>query len=125
MDQDSRSVAFDNRTMMKSESTVTTDQIDHSGCNEPYDSHSPNSFPALAQERSQQTNSNIAPLRRGKWTPEEETYALAAIRDFNSGYLDASPGSTLRTYLSEKLQCDPMRITKKFTGDASIGKKVT
>jgi hypothetical protein len=65
-----------------------------------------------------------SPLRRGKWAPEEEAYVLAAIRDFNSGYLDAQPGTTLRTYLSQALDCDPMRITKKFTGDASIGKKV-
>lgn len=41
---------------------------------------------------------------------------MQAIRDFNAGYLDASPGTTLRTFLSDKLQCDPMRITKKFTG---------
>ena len=71
-----------------------------------------------------QASTSGSPLRRGKWTAEEETYALAAIRDFNSGYLDAPPGTTLRTYLSQALDCDPMRITKKFTGDASIGKKV-
>ena len=65
-----------------------------------------------------------SPQRRGKWSEEEETYAQAAIRDFNSGHLNAPLGITLRTYLSDKLQCDPMRITKKFTGDASIGKKV-
>ena len=46
------------------------------------------------------------------------------IRDFNGGLLDAAPGTTLRSYLSDKLNCDPMRITKKFTGDASIGKRV-
>ncbi|KAL9191405.1 hypothetical protein ACHAXT_001111 [Thalassiosira profunda] len=69
-------------------------------------------------------NSAASPLRRGKWTPEEEDFANAAIRDFNAGHLDAPPGTTLRTYLSERLQCDPMRITKKFTGEASIGKKV-
>ncbi len=63
-------------------------------------------------------------IRRGKWTAEEEAYALAAIRDFNSGYLDAPPGTTLRAYLSENLRCDPMRVSKKFSGDASIGKKV-
>ena len=61
-------------------------------------------------------------LRRGKWTPEEEAYVARVIQDFNSGYLRAPPGTTLRTYLSEKLNCDPMRITKKFTGDACIGK---
>ena len=46
------------------------------------------------------------------------------IQDFNSGLLDAAPGTTLRSYLAEALGCDPMRITKKFTGDASIGKRV-
>jgi hypothetical protein len=63
-------------------------------------------------------------LRRGKWTAEEEAYVARVIQDFNSGFLDAPAGTTLRTYLSEKLQCDPMRITKKFTGDACIGKRV-
>ncbi|KAL3797876.1 hypothetical protein HJC23_006914 [Cyclotella cryptica] len=63
-------------------------------------------------------------LRRGKWTSEEEEYANAVVREFNSGYLDAPAGTTLRIYLSEKLQCDPMRITKKFTGNDSIGKRV-
>lgn len=55
---------------------------------------------------------------------EEEAYVARVIQDFNSGFLDAPAGTTLRTYLSEKLQCDPMRITKKFTGDACIGKRV-
>jgi len=63
-------------------------------------------------------------LRRGKWTVEEEAYVARVIQDFNYGYLDAPAGTTLRTYLSEKLKCDPMRITKKFTGDACIGKRV-
>lgn len=63
-------------------------------------------------------------LRRGKWTVEEETYVARVIQDFNSGFLYAPAGTTLRTYLSEKLKCDPMRITKKFTGDACIGKRV-
>ena len=64
------------------------------------------------------------PLRRGKWTVEEEAYVARVIQDFNSGFLNAPAGTTLRSYLSEKLQCDPMRITKKFTGDACIGKRV-
>ena len=79
----------------------------------------------VTNELQSSTNpDSSAPLRRGKWTVEEEAYAHATIRDFNSGYLDAPPGSTLRTYLSQTLECDPMRITKKFKGDASIGKKV-
>ena len=63
-------------------------------------------------------------LRRGKWTVEEEAYVARVIQDFNSGFLNAPAGTTLRSYLSEKLRCDPMRITKKFTGDACIGKRV-
>lgn len=63
-------------------------------------------------------------LRRGKWTVEEELYVARVIQDFNSGYLNAPAGTTLRSYLSDKLHCDPMRITKKFTGDSCIGKRV-
>jgi hypothetical protein len=70
------------------------------------------------------SRSSKGPLRRGKWTVEEEAYVARVIQDFNSGFLDAPAGTTLRTYLSDKLQCDPMRITKKFTGDACIGKRV-
>lgn len=55
---------------------------------------------------------------------EEEAYVARVIQDFNSGFLNAPAGTTLRSYLSEKLQCDPMRITKKFTGDSCIGKRV-
>lgn len=74
--------------------------------------------------KAQNIQSNHKILRRGKWTQEEEEYANAVVREFNSGFLDAQAGTTLRIYLSEKLQCDPMRITKKFTGNDSIGKRV-
>ena len=60
----------------------------------------------------------------GKWTGEEQQYVEQVIRDFNSGFLDAPAGTTLRSYLSAKLNCDPMRVTKKFTGGDSIGKKI-
>ena len=64
------------------------------------------------------------PSRRGKWTYEEEAYAAAIIVAFNSGTLEASPGSTLRACLSERLYCDPMRITKKYSGDSCLGKRI-
>ncbi|KAJ1448184.1 hypothetical protein M885DRAFT_450534, partial [Pelagophyceae sp. CCMP2097] len=62
--------------------------------------------------------------RKGKWTVEEESYTTAVIREFERGMLSCAPGTTLRSFLSEQLNCDPMRITKKFAGDASIGKRV-
>jgi hypothetical protein len=82
-----------------------------------------NSPTSSASSSSYNRKSNSS-LRRGKWTMEEEAYVARVIQDFNSGFLDAPAGTTLRTYLSEKLQCDPMRITKKFTGDSCIGKRV-
>lgn len=62
------------------------------------------------------------PLRRGKWTPEEEQFALRLIEEFRSGLLPLTDGTTLRTFLSKLLNCDPMRISKKFVGDNCIGK---
>jgi hypothetical protein len=73
---------------------------------------------------SQKSKQSVSSLRRGKWTVEEESYVARVIQDFNSGYLNAPAGTTLRSYLSDKLHCDPMRITKKFTGDSCIGKRV-
>ena len=70
------------------------------------------------------SDSSNTPRRRGKWTSEEENYVTRIVHDFNEGYIDAPAGATLRSYLSEQLHCDPMRITKKFTGEACIGKRV-
>jgi hypothetical protein len=64
------------------------------------------------------------PLRRGKWTPEEESYAQRLIQEFKSGLLPLTDGTTLRTFLSKLLNCDPMRISKKFVGSNCIGKQV-
>ena len=82
----------------------------------------PQISPVPVQSRTKQKRSTA--LRRGKWTVKEEAYVARVIQDFNSGYLNAPAGTTLRSYLSEKLHCDPMRITKKFTGDSCIGKRV-
>jgi hypothetical protein len=79
---------------------------------------------ASMQPSERSTKSKGSSLRRGKWTAEEEAYVARVIQDFNSGFLNAPAGTTLRSYLSDKLQCDPMRITKKFTGESCIGKRV-
>lgn len=51
------------------------------------------------------------PLRKGKWSAEEEAYVSQIISDFNKGLLPLPAGTTLRGYLSEKLNCDPMVST--------------
>lgn len=48
------------------------------------------------------------PLRRGKWTFQEEAYVSRIIHDFNQGLLPLTAGTTLRAYLSDTLNCDPM-----------------
>jgi hypothetical protein len=63
-----------------------------------------------------------ANLRRGKWTTEEEFYANRLIFEFKLGLLPLTDGTTLRTFLSKLLNCDPMRISKKFVGQNCIGK---
>ena len=63
-----------------------------------------------------------ASLRRGKWTSEEEAYANRLIHEFKLGLLPLTDGTTLRTFLSKLLNCDPMRISKKFVGQNCIGK---
>lgn len=61
-------------------------------------------------------------LRRGKWTIEEEAYAMRLIAEFREGMLPLTDGTTLRTFLAKILNCDPMRISKKFVGKKCIGK---
>mmetsp|Transcript_27424 Transcript_27424/g.41523 ORF Transcript_27424/g.41523 Transcript_27424/m.41523 type:complete len:753 (+) Transcript_27424:258-2516(+) len=81
----------------------------------------------LNQATSQLTSSGKKkgpPLRRGKWTPEEEAYANRLIQEFKAGLLPLTDGTTLRTFLSKLLNCDPMRISKKFVGSNCIGKQV-
>lgn len=63
-------------------------------------------------------------LRSGKWLREEEAYAELLIDLFEKGHVnDCQNGTTLRAYLSQKLHCAPMRISKKYAG-RGIGKMV-
>lgn len=63
--------------------------------------------------------------RMGKWSWQEERYANQLIEAFENGMLtDCEDGSTLRSYLARKLNCAPMRISKKFAG-CCIGKVYT
>uniref|UniRef100_K3WVZ9 RING-type domain-containing protein n=1 Tax=Globisporangium ultimum (strain ATCC 200006 / CBS 805.95 / DAOM BR144) TaxID=431595 RepID=K3WVZ9_GLOUD len=65
---------------------------------------------------------NPATMRKGKWTAEESSYCDRLIEEFKKGNLPLAEGTTLRTFLSKLLNCDPMRISKKYTGDQCIGK---
>eukprot|EP00903_Cladosiphon_okamuranus_P013837 g12876.t1 len=63
--------------------------------------------------------------RSGRWIIEEEDFARACIDAFNSGLLSqVEEGTTLRAFLSERLQCQPMRVTKKLHGSKGMGKRL-
>lgn len=72
--------------------------------------------------KTEENKAKKAGLRRGKWTTEEEYYANRLIYEFKLGLLPLTDGTTLRTFLSKLLNCDPMRISKKFVGQNCIGK---
>lgn len=42
-------------------------------------------------------------LRKGKWTEEEEVYTMKLIEAFIAGVLPLPQGTTLRSFLAEKL----------------------
>ncbi|KAF0718731.1 Aste57867_1516 [Aphanomyces stellatus] len=75
--------------------------------------------------KDKDTRSKARPgFRKGKWTDEESKYAEQMAYYFKEGLLPLEKGTMLRMYLAEKLNCEPMRITKKFTGDECIGKQI-
>jgi hypothetical protein len=59
----------------------------------------------------------------GKWTKEEQAFADRLISDFEKGVSrGVENGQTLRTHLAERLRCDPLRISKRFSGVHRLGK---
>ncbi|OWZ19243.1 hypothetical protein PHMEG_0006542 [Phytophthora megakarya] len=84
-------------------------------------SHNAATTPPAASEATQAANPPTA-MRKGKWTAEESAYCDRLIEEFKKGNLPLAEGTTLRTFLSKLLNCDPMRISKKYTGDQCIGK---
>jgi len=63
--------------------------------------------------------------RKGKWTVEEEAYADALIDHFKLGFVVNTVSAqvkSLRMYLAAALDCDPMRVTKKYAKTSQIGK---
>lgn len=103
---------------------ISTNDDDNSNNN----NHSIKNYDEYINEEADSNNNGKgkgkSSLRRGKWTAEEEAYATRLINEFKSGLLPLTDGTTLRTFLSKLLNCDPMRISKKFVGQNCIGKQV-
>ncbi|KAL7685941.1 hypothetical protein Plhal304r1_c029g0096491 [Plasmopara halstedii] len=65
---------------------------------------------------------SVSPMRvfrrSGPWSHDEEVYAAALIDSFFKGVLDVAEGTTLRSFLSSRLCCNPMRISKKLASES-------
>ena len=58
-------------------------------------------------------------LRVGAWSDEEVAYAERVSDLYRQGKLPNCPdGTTLRSLLATLLNCQPMRISKKYSGEA-------
>ncbi|CAB9515974.1 expressed unknown protein [Seminavis robusta] len=60
--------------------------------------------------------------RSGKWTKEEEAYVDLLIEEFRSGALPLREGTTLRSFLSKMVNCNPKRVSKKYENTNYNGK---
>ncbi|TMW63617.1 hypothetical protein Poli38472_002558 [Pythium oligandrum] len=70
----------------------------------------------LSSDDDERSEDDTRPTARriGNWSIEEQTYAKALIDAFLGGYMDVETGVTLRMFLSQKLSCDAMRVSKKL-----------
>lgn len=57
---------------------------------------------------------NVTANRIGKWSREEEEYAAMLVKYFLAGCLNIPTGIFLRSFLSTKLHCSPMRVSTKL-----------
>ena len=56
---------------------------------------------------------------------EEEAFAVRLIADFDAGLIPAlENGATLQAFLSKKLSCSAMRISKKYAGEKEVWKSI-
>ena len=60
--------------------------------------------------------------RQGKWSLEEEQYVELLIEEFKLGTLPLAEGTTLRYFLSEMVNCNPKRVSKKYENTNYNGK---
>ncbi|EQC42349.1 hypothetical protein SDRG_00087 [Saprolegnia diclina VS20] len=62
-------------------------------------------------------------LRVGAWSFAEEAYTMALIEAFLMGLLpELHAGTPLRSFLASKLECVPMRVSKKLALDHLAGR---
>jgi hypothetical protein len=60
--------------------------------------------------------------RSGKWTKEESDYVDLLIAEFRCGALPIRGGTTLRSFLSKMINCNPKRVSKKYENTGYSGK---
>ena len=69
--------------------------------------------PVQKQDRKRSLESDL-PYRAGRWTTEEVAYVELLITEFEAGILPLTNGTMLRMFIAAVLNCDRMRVSKKF-----------
>lgn len=79
-------------------------------------------LPKLKTANGTMMMKQVEKLRKGHWSLEEEKYAEKLVEGFFLGVLALDKGTALRSFLASRLNCHPMRISKKFAKQAKLGK---
>lgn len=128
----------DGTVNQRSTSTTTSTSVESAGV--PQDGSLPPKKPKKDRSNLRKGKWTVRLQRNGKWIcalyvsyallalilpqVEEEEYTSRIIHYFGAGLLTLPEGATLRSYLADKLNCDPMRITKKYAGASCLGRRV-
>ena len=73
-------------------------------------------FQVLVDNINAVTSLKKPEYRSGRWTKEEEAYIHVLIEEFEAGTLPLSNGTMLRMFIGAVLNCERMRVSKKFAG---------
>lgn len=133
LDDNNALINDDNNALIDDDKSVNNN--DNSDWNESSESNFNEAIPITKRPRTYKTSNNKkrkakkhdngkGHKKSGKWSTGEEKEANDIISNFENGTLeDCNDGVTLRSYLAIKLNCAPMRISKKFAGKC-IGKLI-
>ncbi|TMW63616.1 hypothetical protein Poli38472_002557 [Pythium oligandrum] len=80
--------------------------------------------PQKPGKEASSTTIDTEDVRAGKWTTEEEKYALTLVKVFLAGVMSLPTGVSLRSFLAKKLRCSRMRISTKLVTNKLGGEAI-
>ncbi len=97
-------MASNTKLRPSSPATLATDSpLHHINASGPFPYFVPQPWMSMLPPASGTSSQKSMNWRKGKWFAEEEVYTRKLIEAFNAGLLLIPSGTTLRSFLSEKL----------------------